>query len=167
MSDLEARVKRLEDIHEIGQLRAKYCQYLDDGRWDLLAELFTEDGRFVGLSTATGRAELRTFFANLQNGHLSAWWHFSTNETVTIDGDAAHGETWLYQPCVVEGEAHIAAGRYSDSMVRQNDEWLFAERKVTFFWWAPLAEGWDSGRISWPPARAALDPRYTPGATDA
>src|SRR5690606_41204729 len=85
MSDLEARVKRLEDIHEIGQLRAKYCQYLDDGRWDLLAELFTEDGRFVGLSTATGRAELRTFFANLQNGHLSAWWHFRDRKSTRLN----------------------------------------------------------------------------------
>ena len=37
--DLEARVRRLEDLHEIGQ-RARYCQYLDDGRWDELGELF-------------------------------------------------------------------------------------------------------------------------------
>lgn len=36
---LEARIRRLEDIHEIGQLRARYCHYLDDGRWDELAEL--------------------------------------------------------------------------------------------------------------------------------
>lgn len=162
MSDLEARIKRLEDVHEIGQLRAKYCQHLDDGRWDELAGLFTADGRFVGLSTATGRAELRTFFANLPRGPLAAWWHFSANETVTVDGDAASGQTWLYQPCVVEGEAHVAAGRYTDSMVRQDGEWLFRERKVTFFWWVPLAEGWASGRISWDPALAARDPRYAP-----
>lgn len=162
MSDLEARIKRLEDVHEIGQLRARYCQYLDDGRWDELADLFTEHGRFVGVSTATGRSELRTFFADLQSGPLTAWWHFSANETVTVDGDAANGETWLYQPCVVEGEAHVAAGRYTDSMVRQGERWLFSERKVTFFWWVPLAEGWKSGRISWDPARSARDPRYTP-----
>lgn len=159
MSDLEARLRRLEDVHEIGQLRARYCQHLDDGRWDELADLFTDDGRFVGLSTARGRDELRTFFAGLRNGPLSAWWHFSSNETVTVDGDAASGQTWLYQPCVVDGEAHVAGGRYTDSMVRQDGRWLFAERKVTFFWWAPLAEGWGPGRISWEPARAARDPR--------
>ena len=27
--DLEARVRRREDLHEIGRLRARYCQYLD------------------------------------------------------------------------------------------------------------------------------------------
>ncbi|MDQ0380488.1 nuclear transport factor 2 family protein [Amycolatopsis thermophila] len=160
MTDLEARIRRLEDVHEIGQLRARYCQYLDDGRWDQLADLFTEEGRFVGLSTASGRAELRTFFAGLQRGPLTAWWHFSANETVTVDGDVASGETWLYQPCVVEGEAHVAAGRYTDSLVRQDGRWLFAERKVTFFWWVPLAEGWDAGKIGWEPARPALDANY-------
>ena len=81
---------------------------------------------------------------------------------MTVDGDAASGQTWLYQPCVVEGEAHVAAGRYTDSMVRQDGEWLFRERKVTFFWWVPLAEGWASGQISWDPALAARDSRYEP-----
>ena len=63
--DLAARVRRLEDLHAIGQLRAHYCQALDDGRWDDLVDLFTPDGAFVGLSTARGHHELRTF--NRQN----------------------------------------------------------------------------------------------------
>lgn len=164
MNDLEARVRRLEDAHAIGQLRARYCQYLDDGRWDELAALFTPDGAFVGLSTARGRDELRVFFAGLQEGALTAWWHFSANETVSIDGDDAEGETWLFQPCVVEGEPHVAAGRYHDLIRRQPDgTWLFVERKVTFFFWVPMSSGWAPGRMGWPPAAAALDPRYARG----
>jgi ketosteroid isomerase-like protein len=163
-SDLETRIRRLEDIHEIGQLRARYCQYLDDGRWDELARLFTEDGAFVGLSTARGTDELRTFFAELRKGSLTSWWHFSSNETVEIDGDRAWGQTWLLQPCVVDGEAQIAAGRYTDDVRRQPEgRWLFAERKVTFFFWGPLADGWDAGRMGWAPAEGARDPRYPRG----
>jgi uncharacterized protein (TIGR02246 family) len=159
--DLEARIKRLEDIHEIGQLRARYCQYLDDGRWDELAELFTEDGAFVGISTARGHDELRTFYADIQKGPLSDWWHFSSNETVEVDGDSASGQTWLEQPCVVDGEPHIAIGRYADQMARGADgRWRFQERKVTFFYWVPLSAGWAPGRISWEPAAGALDPVY-------
>ncbi|UUZ60343.1 nuclear transport factor 2 family protein [Nocardioides sp. B-3] len=70
--DLAARVRRLEDLHAIGQLRAHYCRALDDGRWDDLVDLFTPDGAFVGLSTARGHDELRTFFADLREGPLSA-----------------------------------------------------------------------------------------------
>ena len=158
--DLEARISRLEDLHEIAQLRARYCHYLDDGRWDDLVELFTEDGSFVGLSTATGRDQLRTFFAGLQQGALQAWWHFSSNETIDLDGDRATGETWLDQPCVVDGQAHIAAGRYADRMTRCTDgRWRFEERKVSFFFWSPVDQGWAPGEFSYAPASAAADPR--------
>ena len=57
--DLAARVRRLEDLHDIGQLRAHYCQALDDGRWDDLVDLFTPDGALVGLSTARAAAPAR------------------------------------------------------------------------------------------------------------
>ena len=160
--DLEARVRRPEDLHEIGQLRARYCQYLDDGRWDDLVGLFTEYGSFVGLSTATGHPELRAFFPTLQEGSLQAWWHFSSNETIDLDAEAgtATGETWLDQPCVVDGAAHVAAGRYADRMRRCADgRWRFEERKVTFFFWSPLEAGWESGRFDYPPAAGAADPR--------
>jgi hypothetical protein len=158
--DLEARIRRLEDLQEIAQLRARYCQYLDDGRWDDLVDLFTEDGSFVGLSTVTGRAALRTFFADLQSGRLKAWWHFSSNETIDLVDDRATGETWLDQPCVVDDKPHIAAGRYTDRMRRCADgRWRFEERKVTFFFWSPTSEGWRPGRIDYAPAEKAADPR--------
>jgi 3-phenylpropionate/cinnamic acid dioxygenase small subunit len=101
---LESRMRRLEDLHELQQLRAHYCQHLDDGRWDELVKLFAADGEFIGLSTARGRSELRQFFPTLQQGSLTSWWHFSSNETLELDGDVATGETWLLQPCVVGGE---------------------------------------------------------------
>ena len=66
--------------------------------------------------------------------------------------------TWLYQPCVVDGEAQIAAGRYTDQMVRCVDgQWRFQERKVTFFWWVPATDGWDRGKFGYEAARAAQD----------
>ena len=155
---LEVRVRRLEDLHELQQLRARYCQLLDDGKWAALADLFTEDGAFVGLSTARGRPGLIEFFSGLQAGELSAWWHFSSNETLELDGDRATGQTWLYQPCVIAGEAHVAAGRYADIMVRGDDwRWRFEERKVTFFWWVPANQGWDRGAFGYPPAAQARD----------
>lgn len=161
--DLATRVRRLEDLHAIGQLRAHYCQALDDGRWDDLVDLFTPDGAFVGLSTARGRDDLRTFFAGLAEGPLSAWWHFSANETIDLHqtpARTASGATWLDQPCVVDGQAHIAAGRYQDQMVRCDDgAWRFTERKVTFFYWVPTDQGWAPGRYGWAPARAAADAR--------
>ncbi|MGZ1489852.1 nuclear transport factor 2 family protein [Brevibacterium sediminis] len=156
---LEERITRLEDIHEIGQLRARYCQALDDGRWEDLADTFTEDGAFVGLSTARGRAEMLEFFPQLNSSTVTSWWHFSSNESVELDGDSATGTTWLLQPCVVDGESQIAAGRYEDTMVRAAHGWRFQERRVSFFFWSSLESGWDAARFSFPPAVDAADAR--------
>ncbi|WP_152345951.1 nuclear transport factor 2 family protein [Brevibacterium sp. CFH 10365] len=156
---LEERITRLEDLHEIGQLRARYCQALDDGRWDDLADTFTDDGAFVGLSTARGREEMLEFFPQLNASTVTSWWHFSSNETVELDGDTATGTTWLLQPCVVDGESQIAAGRYEDTMVRTPQGWRFTERRVSFFFWSSLESGWDAARFSFPPAADAADAR--------
>lgn len=167
MSGVEERLRRLEDLAEVQQLRARYCQHLDDGQWDALVDCFTPDGVFVGLSTAAGSAQLRTFFADLQAGSLSAWWHFSSNETLQLAGDRAYGTTWLLQPCVVNGESQLAAGRYTDEMVRCGDgRWRFSRRTVRFFWWADLHDGWDAGRFVWPPAQAAADSGPLPMPTE-
>ncbi|WP_019158594.1 nuclear transport factor 2 family protein [Brevibacterium senegalense] len=158
-ADLLARVQRLEDIHEISQLRARYCQALDDGRWEDLADTFTDDGAFIGLSTARGREEMLEFFPTLNASTVTSWWHFSSNETVDIDGDEASGVTWLLQPCVVDGQSQIAAGRYEDVMVRTASGWRFRTRKVSFFFWSSLESGWDAARFDFPPAVGAEDAR--------
>lgn len=155
---VEQRLRRIEDLHQLQQLRAHYCQHLDSGRWDELVELFTENGAFVGLSTARGRHDLKTFFAGLQAGGVGAWWHFSSNETLQVEGDTASGQTWLLQPCVVDGQSQIAAGRYVDRMQRCPDgQWRFEERRVLFFWWSDFLHGWNPGTFVWPPAEVAAD----------
>lgn len=99
------RVRRLEDLEAIRALDAAYCRLLDSGSWDALVGLFTPDGEFVGLSTARGRGELRTFFAGLADGGLTAFWHHVTNLEIELDGDRAHVCSFLFQPCAARRTA--------------------------------------------------------------
>lgn len=166
MEDLAQRVQRLEDLEEIRQLRARYCYLLDDGEWQGLAELFTEDGQFHGIGSATGRAELAAFYARVHAASFDAWWHFSANETVEWHGDHATGETYLYQPCVMNGTAYVSAGRYRDELVKRDGRWYFKVRRVSFFYFVPFDESWRPGRIVPPGARQAAEPvgpHQTPG----
>lgn len=157
-ADLLTRIQYLEDVHALTQLRATYCQALDDARWDELIDTFIPEGRFNGLSMVEGHEQMLSFFPELRHT-VSSWWHFSSNETVDIDGDKATGTTWLLQPCVIDGESQLAAGRYEDQMVRTKIGWKFQERKVRFFFWSSLEAGWDAVRFSWPPSAEAADPR--------
>jgi uncharacterized protein (TIGR02246 family) len=149
MTDLERRIARLEDLEAIRDLDARYCRALDDGDWDTLVSLFTDDGEFVGLSRAHGHDELRRFFAELADAGLTAFWHHVTNLEITLEGpDAARARSFLWQPCVQDGTPHIAAGRYTDALRRVDGTWRYTTKQVCFDYFVPLTDGWDHGRFT-------------------
>ncbi|MDN5747160.1 MAG: nuclear transport factor 2 family protein [Pseudonocardia sp.] len=149
MGEVEQRIARLEALEAIRALDARYCRVLDDGDWDSLVSLFTDDGEFVGLSRARGHGELRTFFAGLADGGLTAFWHHVTNLEIALDGpDTARARSFLWQPCVQDGVPHIAAGRYLDMLRRVDGTWRYATKQVTFDYFVPLTDGWDHGRFT-------------------
>lgn len=153
------RIRRLEDLEEVRQLDARYCRYLDDGNWDALMDLFTEDGEFDGLSHPKGRAEMREFFAGLAAGGLTSFWHFITNMEIELDGDRATVRSFLWQPCVTDGAPAIAAGRYNDQVVRVDGRWRYRVKQVRFHFFGPLADGWDENLFALDTARrAAVNP---------
>ncbi|WP_219417812.1 nuclear transport factor 2 family protein [Pseudonocardia nigra] len=156
---LEERIRRLEDREALRALDAAYCRLLDDGDWEALVELFTVDGEFVGLSRARGRPALLEFFAGLADGGLTAFWHHVTNLEIDLDGDVAHLQSFLWQPCVLDGVPHVAAGRYTDIAVRVGEgRWRFRCKRVSFDYFAPLTDGWDRARYALEAARATAEP---------
>jgi hypothetical protein len=155
MDTLEDRVRRLEDVEAIRRLDARYCRLLDDGHWDDLVGLFTPDGEFDGLSHPRGRDALREFFAGLASGGLESFWHFVTNLDIEVDGDDARAQSFLWQPCVLDGTPTIAAGRYDDELVRVDGHWRYRVKKVRFHYFTPLTTGWAEGRFGLDSARRA------------
>jgi len=156
---LADRVARLEDLEAIRTLDARYCRHLDDGNWDALMGLFTEDGAFDGLSHPQGRDEMRAFFAGLADGGLTSFWHFITNLDIELDGDHATVRSFLWQPCVTDGTPAIAAGRYTDEVVKVDGRWLYRVKQVRFHFFGPLEAGWDENLFALETARrAAVNP---------
>ncbi|WP_020106752.1 nuclear transport factor 2 family protein [Nocardia sp. 348MFTsu5.1] len=155
MTTLEERIQRLEDIEAIRQLDARYCRHLDNGDWDSLMDLFTDDGVFDGLSRVEGKTAMRTFFAGLEEGGLTSFWHFITNLEIDIDGDCATIRSFLWQPCVSGGSASIAAGRYTDQAVRLDGRWRYLRKQVRFHFFGPLQSGWDENLFALDSARRA------------
>jgi len=154
MGSVESRLQRLEDLETIRGLDAEYCRVLDDGNWPALIELFTPDGEFIGLSHARGHAELLAFFGGLAACGLTAFWHHVSNLEIDLDGDTARVRSFLWQPCVQDGIAHVAGGRYTDTLVRTDGRWRYRSKRVSFDYFAPLTDGWAPGRFSLESARA-------------
>ena len=139
--DIETRLKALEDRAEIADLRARYCHVLDHRNWDALTEMFTEDGEFNGLAHAKGRAEIHKFFSGFVDGMAEGFWHFCTNPTIELNGDTATGRTSMQYLSVKQGVSYVSAGHYDDRLERVDGVWKFRERKITFYYFAPLSEG--------------------------
>jgi hypothetical protein len=108
--------------------------------------LFTEDTRFLVFmdSTATeptqqlhGRESLAPVFDNLNT--YAATMHFNGQSTVSLDGDRATGESYCLAHHLTVGEngqrtLMIASIRYLDEFVKQDGQWLFAERRLMVNW---------------------------------
>jgi ketosteroid isomerase-like protein len=108
--------------------------------------LFTEDARFLVFMDPTveeptqdlyGRDSLAPVFNDL-NGY-AATMHFNGQSTIALDGDRASGESYClahHLSVTADGDRAmmIASIRYLDDLVKQGDQWLFAERRLMVNW---------------------------------
>jgi hypothetical protein len=140
-SDCVSRLQALEDRADLAELRALYCVFADQKRWDDLANLFTEDGWLRGRDEIKGRTVLRNYFEESEHRSDAAW-HFSHNETTDLNGDEATGYSYFDAPRVKEGKAWVCAGYYDDRFRRVDGRWHFQGRILHYFYMGPLQPGW-------------------------
>src|ERR1700687_2791179 len=108
--------------------------------------LFTEDTHFVvymdGQGSAPsqvvdGREALTPVFDDLNR--YQATMHFNGQSTISLDGDRATGESYCIAHHLSVGDdgqrtMMIASMRYLAAFVKQDGEWLFAERRLMVNW---------------------------------
>jgi SnoaL-like domain len=128
----------VEDKDAIRELMAEYCFRLDDGRYDEMAALFTEDGTW---DTAFGKATGRVAIAELARGIRARAGldrpraaHLVTNIAIALDGARAQVRSnWVVMQNSPQGPRIGSGGAYADEIVQQNGRWLFHYRKIDRF----------------------------------
>ena len=159
-SDLEARVIELEnkvrelyDREAVRDLRYRYHEYVNEGKFKQIPDLFTADGvlDFAHLGKATGREQLLRFFGALEqpasgvpSDQPRITWvkQFIHNHTIHLNGDGGNGFAYLEAKPIYNGEAFLVAARYDDEYVRVNGEWKFSSMTLVPYFMVPLKEGW-------------------------
>jgi ketosteroid isomerase-like protein len=108
--------------------------------------LFTGDTRFLVFMDTTaaeptqelhGRESLAPVFDDLNQ--YVATMHFNGQSTILLDGDRASGESYCLAHHLKVGQdgqrtMMIASIRYLDELVKQDGQWLFAERRLMVNW---------------------------------
>lgn len=147
MTDLETRVRRLEDIEDIRRLKLRYAELCDDNyQPDALAGLFTEDGVWDG-GADYGRYEGREAIAGYWRScadNIPFAVHLITNHHVDVEtvGERASGHCHLFQPMTLEGKPYWAAVRYDEDYLVEDGAWRFRRMHLTTLLLAPHTEGW-------------------------
>ncbi len=116
----------LVTMEEIRQLKYRYLRYVDQKRWDEMADVFTP-GATVDYGTRAlgepiklaGREEIVGFFrANLGPGIITV--HAAGQPEIAVDGDTATG-SWRFEDTVIAVEHRVVikgAAFYQDRYER-------------------------------------------------
>ena len=123
-----------DDRAEITEVLARYAIALDRRQFDVVGDLFTEDGQatYSGNRLDPGRAAIVAYLQPLAEVPMTQ--HMVGTPSITIDGDTATAVSYTIVTFVREaedGEGHVAVHRglsYDDQLVRTPDGWRFKER---------------------------------------
>lgn len=149
---LEARVRQLEDIRAIENLKFRYTAACDSGfDRDAIADCFTEDGRWGanGFGECHGREEIRDFFRRLARVTPQAL-HYATSPRIRVaaDGTTATGDFYLLCLATVRQRtsdvlaALVILGSYADKFAKVNGEWWIEELRGNIRHISEWTQGW-------------------------
>lgn len=153
LAELEARVRKLEEVHAITQLKHHYFRLLDHKEWDALRECFTDDVETHyenGHYRLEGIDEVMRFLSESLEA-LTAGGRFALHlghhpEIELLGDDRARGRWTLHAPILDRGAGRI--GRqdsfYEDEYRKQNGRWRISRIGYKTFaqasWEAPGLE---------------------------
>ncbi len=146
VEDLRDRVRYLEDIEALRNLKAEYAAACDDNYdADRLAALFVEDATWEseGMGRYEGREAIREFFHRI-SGHFVFALHYGLNPQIEVTDDTARARWYLFMPCTVgdTGKAMWRAGLDEEEYVRVQGKWMYKSKKSAPFFHTTFEEGW-------------------------
>lgn len=140
MKELENRLNQLLDREDIRDLLISHARALDRHDAAELAKTYHPDaledhGAFFG-PAAILAARSAGEHAAFSTSHT----HYLTNQTIDIDGDVAHAETYFFAGLFrKDGLTEMVGGRYIDRLERRSGRWAIAERACVVEWNGELA----------------------------
>jgi hypothetical protein len=128
----------IEDKDAIRELMAEYCFRLDEGRYDDMAALFTEDGTWdTAFGKASGRAAIAKLAADIRTpagADRPRAAHLVTNIVIVLEGERAGVRSnWMVMQNSPDGPKIGSGGAYRDEIVRRDGRWLIDYRKIDRF----------------------------------
>jgi hypothetical protein len=135
LTEIEKRLKVLQDIEEIKQLQARYLNALMLTDWDAVIECFAENAAVdvAFHKPISGKSTIDKWFREeLSKTHVGMEGDFVVHPIITVEGDKAKG-IWLlymmyYYPRTGQSLFWVQ-GFYENEYVRENGKWKISLMK--------------------------------------
>lgn len=157
LQDLEARIARLEAIHEIQNLQSRYNHYLLMNKLEELVDLFAkkdpnvtveiaDSGVYVGIEGVK-----RLFLKGMRAKHAvrgGLGLHMISTPVIEVrrDGTTAKGMWYTFGANTRRDEQGLhalwMAGKYDNEFVKEDGRWRFRAIHWHVFFRSPFEEGW-------------------------
>ena len=147
LSDLEKRIRVMEDIEAIKKLKAKYFRCVDKKLWEEMEVVLTEDAVAdygMGIELLQGRKAIIEFLKkNLDRDSMISV-HQGHNPEIEITSDTTAKGVWvLNDRLIIQTIATLNGWRYyEDEYVKVNGEWKKKSTKIT-----NILEEWTQTKI--------------------
>ncbi|HVY85584.1 MAG TPA: nuclear transport factor 2 family protein [Caulobacterales bacterium] len=138
--DLERDVRALLDKEAIRECFLRYTRGIDRLDVDMIKSAFHEDAIDNHARGVQGSIDDMLRWWLPQQPSRDATQHFVTNQTIELDGDSAHVETYFLVIIKQKAreDAALIGGRYADRFERRKGTWRIALRVVLPEWQADL-----------------------------
>ena len=122
-----------EDKIAINELVSRYNMAMDHLQAAEWAATFTDDGELVidGKPIAQGKAALTAMVETAAKGVYRGR-HWVCNSIIEGEGDTARLRMYVLSIAINDGIVPRVMGEYDDTLVRQNGQWKFKTRRITF-----------------------------------
>jgi len=141
LTDREARIDALLDRDDIRQCLVRFSRGMDRFDRDLFLSAFWPDATMAAGPFVGGVADCYDWAMPMHRDYQILTHHSLLNNTLDIDGDTAHSETYYIfvarNPPMPGSDAEtlwMAGGRYVDRVERRDGEWRIALRTNIIEW---------------------------------
>ena len=136
LSELEKRIRVMEDIEAIKKLKAKYFRCVDKKLWEEMETVLTEDAVAdygMGIELLQGRKAIMEFLKkNLDRDSMISV-HQGHNPEIEITSDTTARGVWVLNDRLIIQTIATSSGwrYYEDEYVKVNGEWKKKSTKIT------------------------------------
>ena len=136
LSELEKRIRVMEDIEAIKNLKAKYFRCVDKKLWEEMETVLTEDAVAdygMGIELLQGRKAIIEFLKKNLGRDSMISVHQGHNPEIEITSDTTARGIWvLNDRLIIQTIATLNGWRYyEDEYVKVNGEWKKKSTKIT------------------------------------